>query len=163
MQPEPTQPTQPAQAAPTAEPPRDAEAAAGDAPLPLVLDRFRAFALKANRGLFASLEGATLLERRPGLLKLAAAGGFHQKRLQDHIAECNAVCSDFFGTDTRLEISTRADAEAGDVAAPTPKHRDDERRKRQEALNHPVVNTALEVLQAEIVEIRPLGRNAPSE
>ena len=157
------EPTQPAQAAPTAEPPRDAEAAAGDAPLPLVLDRFRAFALKANRGLFTSLEGATLLERRPGLLKLAAAGGFHQKRLQDHIAECNAVCSDFFGTDTRLEISTRADAEAGDVAVPTPKHRDDERRKRQEALNHPVVNTALEVLQAEIVEIRPLGRNAPSE
>jgi hypothetical protein len=30
-------------------------------------------------------------------------------------------------------------------------------RRRQEALNHPAVNEALEILQGEIVEIRPLG------
>ena len=41
---------------------------------------------------------------------------------------------------------------------------EESRRLRQEALNHPLVNTALEVLQADIVEIRPLrARKARSK
>jgi hypothetical protein len=31
------------------------------------------------------------------------------------------------------------------------------RRLRQEALNHPAVNAAVEILEGEIVEIRPIG------
>ena len=38
--------------------------------------------------------------------------------------------------------------------------REHERRQRQEALNSEPVNLAIEVLKAEIVEIRPLGANA---
>ena len=37
--------------------------------------------------------------------------------------------------------------------------REQSRRQRQEALNSESVNLALEVLEAEIVEIRPLGEN----
>ena len=48
----------------------------------------------------------------------------------------------------------RAGSKGGPVdAATTP----DGRRQRQEALNHPVVNDALEILGAEILEIRPYG------
>ena len=53
----------------------------------------------------------------------------------------------------RVEISEALEAEQ-----PNPKPRlEESRRLRQEALNHPLVNTALEVLRAEVVEIRPLG------
>ena len=41
--------------------------------------------------------------------------------------------------------------------------REEARRLRQAALQHPAVNTALEVLEASIVDIRPLGTSAPGE
>jgi hypothetical protein len=41
---------------------------------------------------------------------------------------------------------------------PRPELDDLSRRRKQEALQHPAVNAALEILGAEIVEIRPLGK-----
>ncbi len=160
----PTPPTPAAAETAPREPARVTDAAVAAAPedgaaLPVVLDRLSAFALKANRGLFASLEGATLLENRPGFIKIAAAGAFHQKRLQDHVPEFNAVCSDFFGEDTRVEITLQQSGAIESPQASEPDRRSAERQKRQAALNHPAVNEALEVLKAEIVEIRPIGLN----
>jgi len=135
-------------------------AAAGQgAPLAVVMDRLRVFAQKENRGLFASLDEAVLLERRPGHLRLAVAAGFHRQRLQDRVADLAEVCGRLFGEPTRVEIV----AEAGGAEAPPPpgrlsSRREEERRRRQEALRHPKINIALEALQGEIIDIRPLGR-----
>jgi hypothetical protein len=50
-------------------------------------------------------------------------------------------------------VEGAASAAAPRAAGPDPLAQ----RRRQEALNHPAVNEALEILQGEIVEIRPLG------
>lgn len=134
--------------------------APAEAPLGVVLDRLRVFAQNENRGLFASLDEATPVERRDGFLRLTIAAGFHRKRLQDRGAELDQVCGRFFGTPTRVEI---VEAEAGSRKDAVGRgngvssRREAERRRRQDALNHPKINVALEALQAEIVDIRPLG------
>ncbi len=135
----------------SAAPPEDATPA-------VVLDRLRAFGKKRGCGLLASLDGAELLERRPGYLKLAVPTGFHRERLQDRVADLGELCADFFGTQTQIEITSPAAAEDGErPRSPSAPQRELERQRRREALNHPSVNVALDVLAAEIVEIRPLG------
>ena len=54
---------------------------------------------------------------------------------------------------TRPESAPGAGAPESGGAA-----REEARRLRQAALQHPAVNTALEVLEASIVDITPLGR-----
>ena len=126
------------------------------APLAVVMDRLRVFAQNENRGLFASLDEAVLLERREGFVKLAVGAAFHRKRLQDREDELAETCGRFFGASTRVEIVAAAPGNGGHPRS-APDRREDERRRRQEALNHPKINVALEALQAEIVDIRPLG------
>jgi len=124
------------------------------------MDRLRVFGQQRDRGLFASFDGAELIERRPGMVKIAAQAAFHTRRLTDRLDAVNAVCADFFGEPTRVEITTRAEpvADSSGRTSGTPS-REVERRRRQEALNHPSVNSALEILGGEIVEIRPLGHD----
>ena len=40
---------------------------------------------------------------------------------------------------------------------------EDARRRRKAALDHPVVNATLEILEGEILEIRPLGSGGGSQ
>jgi hypothetical protein len=163
---------QPASDAP--EPERSAPAVDDTVPLPVVLDRLRVFAQKRDRGLFISLDDASLLERRDGYVKLAIPNDFHHKRLSSRIREVEQMCSEFFGAEIRADLvadaptrgsapgqAARGDASraavaqsAGDGAI---SQREEERRRRRDALNHPGINIALEVLEADIVEIRPLG------
>jgi DNA polymerase-3 subunit gamma/tau len=131
-----------------------------DASLAVVLDRLRVFAQKENRGLFASLDEASLLERGDGLLKLAIAAAFHRKRLEDRADELAEMCGRFFGTPTRVEIVAQAPIGGNDIApSSVSSRREAERRRRQAALNNPKINIALEALKGEIVEIRPLGND----
>jgi len=134
-----------------------AEATAPSAPLPVVLDRLRGFVRERDRGLSTSLDAAELVTRRPGHLKLAPKTAFHYRRLNDRLDEVNHICSDFFGQETKVELVTPAegvDTPAKDGPNPG---REQARRQRHEALNHPSVNLALELLDAEIVEILPQG------
>lgn len=123
----------------------------------MVLDRLRVLGRQRDSGLFTSLDGAELLERSPGLLKIAVPSAFHRQRLQNRIAEVNAVCGEIFGTPTRVDLTLPGEVAEQPEASQSANGRELERRRRREALNHPSVNLALEVLAAEIVEIRPLG------
>jgi DNA polymerase-3 subunit gamma/tau len=127
------------------------------APLEVVLDRLRVFGQKQNRGLFASLEQADLLERSDEHLKLSVSGAFHQRRLLDQVDEVKRVCSAFFGSPMRVEIVLSRREEIASPESAPPAARERVRSQRREALNHPSVNAALEILEGEIVDIRPLG------
>ncbi len=122
-----------------------------------VYDRLCAFAQQQNRGLFAALEGGRLVEHAPGRLRVALEPGIAARRLQGRGADLEAVCERFFGEPTRVEFEVRGGG--GGETAPRVPARDDEgvRRRRKEALDHPAVNAALEILEGEILEIRPLG------
>jgi DNA polymerase-3 subunit gamma/tau len=127
------------------------------APLAVVLDRLRGFAHESHRGLAASLEGGQLLERSEKALRIRLRSAFHAKRLRDRGEELAAVCERFFGHAMRIEIEA-AEESLGASASSDPKQRREEaKRLRHEALNHPAVNLALEELKGQIVEIRPLG------
>ena len=124
-------------------------------PLPVVLDRLRAVLAEEDRGLAAALEGAALVERSESALRIAVAEPFAARRLERRLADLEALCGRLFGRPTRVAIEAppgeRAEAGAQDQA-------DAERaRRRREALSHPAVNAALEILGGEVVEIRPLG------
>ncbi|MCZ6464873.1 MAG: DNA polymerase III subunit gamma/tau [Proteobacteria bacterium] len=133
-----------------------------EAPPEVVFDRLRGFAQERNRGLFASLEGGRLLEHTSDRLRVGLPNAFHARRLGDRIREFEAVCSQFFGHELRVEIV--AESEHGNGAQSDTAQREAARQRRKDALNHPAVNVALRELEAEIVEIRPLGTpggNAP--
>ena len=59
-----------------------------------------------------------------------------------------------FGRPTRVTLTVREDETPRPEDGPG---QDRARRQRKEALSHPHVNQALEILGGEIVEIRPLG------
>ena len=154
---EPTAAPLEAEAPPEPEPPVDPAAEPEPAPLAQMFDRLRAFAQEANRGLFAALEGGRLTAKSDEELALALPSALAVRRLEARIGELAAVCERFFGSPlrVRLEVEGAAPASAPRAAGPDPAAQ----RRRQEALNHPAVNQALEVLQGEILEIRPLGAN----
>ena len=110
------------------------------------------FAGRENRGLAAALAGGRLLERTPERLRIAAPSRFAAERLADRREALEAVCARLFGHTLGVEIETSSDA-----PAPIARSEDREaaRRLRERALEHAAVNTALEVLEAKIVDIRP--------
>ncbi len=121
--------------------------------LPL-LDRLRALASERDRALGAALDGVTIVDRSETGLVLGAAQAFTAHRLERRRADLEAVCVNLFGRPMRIVVrGPGTDARAGAAAA------DDEavRQRRREALAHPAVNLALEVLGGEVVEIRPLA------
>ena len=124
-----------------------------EAPLDVVFERLRAFAGREHPGLGAALEGGRLLERRADALRLAVPRGFAERRLRDRAESLEALCASFFGRPMRVEIESEGDASEPNGG------RDPERIRqlRQDALQDPGVAAALEVLDGEVVEIRPLG------
>jgi len=131
-----------------------------------VFDQLRRFAQEHDRGAFASLEGGQLVERAPERIQLGVRSAFQAQRLKDRTGELEALCEQFFGTPTRVEVTTVEPTQAADPARPAPDAAGDETRQasrertrqiRQAALQNAAVNTALEVLEAQIVDIAPHG------
>jgi DNA polymerase-3 subunit gamma/tau len=146
-----------AESAPAAEPARPP---GGDAPLDVIYDRLCAFAQERNRGLFAALEGGQLLERAPGRMRIHLASALAARRLASRAQELEEVCQQFFGETVRIELESSGSSRPESAAVARPEDTEAARRRRQQALDHPGVNTAIEVLGGEIVEIRPLGEEA---
>ena len=79
---------------------------------------------------------------------------FSAKRLNRKRGELEAACARFFGHEVRIEIETSSGGPSADAPAEDPETL---RNQRQQALNNPAVSLAIEILGAEIVEIRPVG------
>jgi len=123
-------------------------------PPAIIYDRLCALAQERNRGLFAALEGGHLVAREEGRIQIELPTSVATRRLQGRIGELEEVCERLFGRPTKVTLTARENA------TPRPEHgpgQDRARRQRKEALSHPNVNQALEILGGEIVEIRPLG------
>jgi DNA polymerase-3 subunit gamma/tau len=127
------------------------------APLSQVFDRLRAFAQEENRGLFAALEGGRLLARSDDALRIALPSAIAARRLEARKTELEGVIARFFGKPMRIALTADASVSQAPLASKANGGSETARKRRQEALSHPAVNAALEVLGAEIVEIRPLG------
>lgn len=138
---------------PKRDPPGAAPAKPPDAPLEVVFERLRDFAGKGNPGLFAALEGGRLVERGEDHLRISVPQRFLAQRLEDRRDALEKACADFFGRGMRLEIESDGDEPSG----PTRPDAESRRQLRQAALNHPAVNAAVEILEGEIMEIRPIG------
>jgi len=132
-----------------------------DAHPAVVFDRLRGFIGKDHPGLVAALEGGKLLERDDRHIRVFIQEPFAAQRLRDRLESLEAACSTFFGNPIRVEIETTEDeAEAGSGAATGTKAKlsgEALRELTQRALKNPAVNRAVEILDAEIVEIRPAG------
>ena len=132
---------------------------AASAPRAAVFDRLRVFAQSENRGLFAALEGGRLLDRNPGQISVELPSSIGARRLAGRVRDLEEVCARLFGQPTSVEIRIaesgkqreKVDRAAVESAA---------RERRREALSHPAINTALEILGGEILEIRSLGNES---
>lgn len=119
-----------------------------------LLDRLRALASERDRALGAALDEVRIVDRTETGLVLGAAQAFAAHRLERRRSDLEAVCARLFGRPMRVAIQGPADGARASAGAA-----DDEavRQRRREALAHPAVNAALEILGGEVVEIRPLG------
>jgi DNA polymerase-3 subunit gamma/tau len=124
-------------------------------PPAVVFDRLRAFAGKQDPGLFAALSGGRLVRLEASRLCLGVPAGFAARRLEQKREPLERCCESFFGRRVAIELEILPEAPAEGAARGS----DAEalRRLRQQALSHPAVNAALELLEAEIVDIQPLG------
>jgi DNA polymerase-3 subunit gamma/tau len=126
------------------------------APPAAVLDRLRAFARAAEPSIFAALDGAELIERSDEQLRIRVPEPFAARRLRERQSALDALAASFFGRATRVSIEDAPAAGSAPApgAAPTGEAA---RQRKQQALNDPAVGRALEILGADIVEIRPLA------
>jgi DNA polymerase-3 subunit gamma/tau len=125
-------------------------------PLAAILDRLRAFARSAEPGIYAALDGAELIERSPELLRIRVPERFAARRLREKQDVVDALAASFFGRATRVVFEAAPGPSPGEPGD-DPSGTDAARQRRQEALNDPAIGRALEILGADIVEIRPLG------
>jgi hypothetical protein len=121
-----------------------------------IFDRLRTKALEADRSRYASLEGTELISIKGNTIELAVSAPFHAERLRSRIGDLEAFAGDLLGQPTRITVEIRGVRSHQDE---TQESREHSRKRRQEALNSEPVNLAIEILDAEIVEIRPLGEN----
>jgi DNA polymerase-3 subunit gamma/tau len=126
------------------------------APLTAVLDRLRAFARASQPGIFAALDGAELLERSADRLRIRVPEPFAARRLRERQDAVDALAASFFGRATWVVIEEDVPAAAA-ASTGAAAQSDAARQRRKEALEDPAVGRALEILGADIVEIRPLG------
>jgi DNA polymerase-3 subunit gamma/tau len=146
------------------------EAESGDEPLEppdwgaddaVVYDRLRVFAQRQNRGLFAALDGGHVTARGEGWLRLSIPAGIAGRRLAARGADLEAICRRFFGRAVQVAIEAQdelqAPSAAGRGATTPPPDPELARRLRRRALEHPAVNAALDILGADILEIRSVG------
>jgi hypothetical protein len=125
----------------------------------VVLDRLRGFIRSDHPGLYAALEGARLVHSDDQHLQVSIPEPFTAQRLRDRIETFEAVCANFFGRPTRVEIqSDKAETASDDALAHGGRESltgEAMRQLRQRALNHPAISRAIEILDGEITEIRP--------
>jgi hypothetical protein len=95
---------------------------------------------------------------------LAVSEPFAARRLERRLADLEAAAERLFGRALRFAIrapeAPAAPRPAAALGARSPRSDAEEeaaRRRRREALDHPAVNAALEILGGDVVEIRPLG------
>lgn len=139
-------------AAPSPEAPR----LGGDAPAQARFDRLRTKALELDRSRFASLESAELIDIEGRKIRLRVPAAFHAERLRARRDELAKLAEQLFGQPTRIEVEIQPpQADRLELS----ESREQTRRRRQAALNSEEVNLAIEILEAKIVEIRPLGEN----
>ena len=128
----------------------------GGAPPATIFDRFKAKALELDRSKFASLDGTTLVAIEGNVIRIGADAAFHVERLRARQPDLEALATQLFGKPTKITVEIATATAAREQSRESREH---ERRQRQEALNSEPVNLAIEVLKAEIVEIRPLGHH----
>ena len=126
----------------------------GGAPPATIFDRFKTKALELDRSKFASLDGTTLVAIEGNVIRIGADAAFHVERLRARQPDLEALATQLFGKPTKITVEIATATAAREQSRESREH---ERRQRQEALNSEPVNLAIEVLKAEIVEIRPLG------
>jgi hypothetical protein len=145
-------------AVPAEEPVSQAERSTlgGGASPQAIFDRLRTKALEADRSRYASLEGTELISIKGNTIELAVSAPFHAERLRSRIGDLEAFAGNLLGQPTRITVEIRGARSQQDE---TQESREHSRKRRQEALNSEPVNLAIEILDAEIVEIRPLGEN----
>ena len=138
--------------------PPSAGAPAG-VPSGAVFDRLRGFVRERSHGIFAALEGGEVKAQSEGALTLGIPAVFSARRLQEKSDELEALATEFFGAPTRVTIEDTSGA--GTTGGARDAASDEAtRERRQGALNDDGVARTLDILDAEIVEIRPLGGQA---
>jgi chromosomal replication initiation ATPase DnaA len=147
-----TRPPEPPPASEEHEPP------APSAPLDAVFARLRTFTERHNPRLSAALDACSLLERTEKHIRLRAPNRFAAQRLESRREALEEICAKFFGHAVRVRVEQPQETTEALAAATS----EDDRQARQRALEHPTVGLALEVLEGEIAEIRPLTSGAPS-
>ena len=127
--------------------------AAGTAPLPVVFDRLLARAREDNPTLHAALEGGRLLSFDGNRLRIEVPERFACSRLQEKGDELVALAGKIFGRPTEAEVLEPEPApQAGSPADLADQLRD----LKAEALNDPGIGRAIDILDAEVLAIRPL-------
>jgi len=127
----------------------------------VVLDRLRGFIGRDQPGLLAALEGAHLIERDDRHLRVFIEEPFAASRLRDRLESLEAACEQFFGRPIRVQIETAESQEEAKSREPSKARAalggEALRELTQRALQNPAVNRAIEILDGEIIEIRPTG------
>ena len=142
--------------------PKPRQAAPGaDLPPGAVFDHLRVFAQRENRGLFAALEGGRVIHW-DGVAAAPRAARRRSPRSASPRAAPISRRSARASSGGRCASSSRSPTRRGAAASAREASKEAEEARRREALNHPAVNAALEILDGEILEIRPLG-SAPRE
>jgi DNA polymerase-3 subunit gamma/tau len=139
--------------APVAAP--DDSASLLDASPAIVFDRLRGFIEKQSPALYAALGEGRLLERGDDRLRIHVPEPFAAQRIRDRMDALHEVCERFFGKPMAVEIET-PQADTPEESGPRAPSAETLKALRQRALAHPAVNRAVEVLDGEIVEIRPI-------
>ena len=159
--PPPPEPETAAESPPSSDAPRSPDSPASSFDPSQPLDRAFAglldFGMQENRGLFASLDGGRLLECTEKTLRIGVAKSFHQSRLENRMDDVRKICERFFGSRARVSIEVLDDTRA--TPGTDAPDRESIRQRRKKALDHEAINTAVQELDAQIVEIRPLKEN----
>lgn len=118
--------------------------------------RLLAIFSKECPALTPNLEKANLAGVSEDAVEITVTGNsFNTVRLRDKksVAALEKVCERFFGRKMRIKI-----AESGkeEPQKRQPKESDRERRRRKEALDHPIVTDALEVFKGRVVDVKLL-------
>ncbi len=147
----------PEEIAPEPNPPASPTAAPGGGAAPeMLFDRLRIRALETDRARFASLDVARVIRLHGETLELGVPGSFHADRLRARQPEIEDLAAALFGQPLQITITVQETQAAQEQDA---SQRELSRLRRQQALHSEPVNLALEVLEAQIVEIRPLGES----